>query len=272
MRSVRIIHCANYKYKYISVAQSATKMAVRILIPTNQETNCDGSKVLETDSILWKVLNINEQAFQVLAEGIFDLDNPLHRSWFQPNANICFVVNDSLSRGRLGVVPIRMLCADGERTPDWCNRTGHDVVAQLYCWSATDSITDSPASFAAPIDGEVYTNINPERIRNVDTDWMKREDRSAFLQIFHHVHLDVKENSILLRVECKDNEGNPIPVNGIYKLEATAGYFPVNEIYMNQGKCEFVWIPLGIKSGEITIRLKDSQNYTCQSLTFSLNK
>lgn len=270
MRPVRIIQSSTYKYKYISIAQSPTKMAVRILVPTNQEPNCSGTAALETEAIQWRILNIDGQGFQVAAEGIFDLNNPLHRSWFQPNANICFVVNRALSRGALGVAPVQAFCLEGEKTPDFCMRTGYDVVAQLYCWSCQDSITESPASFAVATDGGVFTNIKPERIRMVDTEWMKRPDRSAFLTITHKIEAIGEKDRIILKVSCFDNEGNPISVDGIYRVEATAGYLPVNELLMVDGHCEFAWIPLGIAGGKVTIKLKDSQNYIRETLTFNL--
>lgn len=272
MRAVRIIESSFYKYKYLSVVQSDTKMAVRILIPTNQDYNCSGDLVLSTEQILWKVLNINNQAFQVVAEGIFDLDNPLHRSWFQPNANICFTVTNAFSSGRLSIIPVRRWCGDGEKTPDFCQRTGYDVIAQLYCWSNTDLIPDCPASFATAIDGQVFTNIDQNRIVRVDTEWMKRPDRSAFLEIFYKVSIKNNKNYLVFNVECVDNNGNPIDVNGVYNLEATAGYLPIKQIIMEHGKCEFGWIPLGLSHGEISVKLKDSQNYTCYVSTFSINE
>ena len=271
MRPVRIIHIDGLRYKYISVTQSKTKMVARILMPTEAKENVSSSEILGCNRLKWSVLNLDGQKFQVVGEGIFDLENPLHKSWFQPNANLCFTVNHSFANGDIAVIPMHMFAAGKEKTPDWASRNGYEVIAQLYCWSATDTVEECTASFAVDNQGMAFTNIEPSRMVHVDIDWMQRKDRSDFLALMYDFTANVEKQAVVCKVECKDYKGNPIDVNGIYTVECTAGYLPQNQIMVNHGKCEFLWIPLMVpKSILITITLKDSQNYICKELSFSL--
>lgn len=271
MRPVRMIHLGNLRYKYLSVTQEDTKMVVRILVPVTDTFATSGDKILTCEELRFKNINIENTIYQVAAEGIFDLENALHRSWWQPNANICFTVNRSFAKGNISIIPMHFFAAGKEKTPEWVQRNGYDVVAQLYCWSATDPITNSPASFAADNKGKIFTNIPNERFVHVDKVWMQRPDRSDFLVIKHHVSFEKHgKNALLFSVNCTDNQGNPIDVNGIYKVEATAGYLPINEFQMIHGKCSFPWIPLMLGEGKVSIRLKDSQNFVCKEITLEL--
>lgn len=271
MRPVRIIHLDGLRYKYISVTQSKTKMVVRVLMPVELKDNISSNEILGCEKLKWGILNLDGQCFQVIGEGIFDLENPLHRSWFQPNANLCFIVNHAFANGDIAVVPMHIFAAGREKTPDWANRNGYEVIAQLYCWSATDTIEDCTASFAVDNQGIVFTNINQDRMVHVDRKWMQRKDRSDFLAIMYDFTVSSSNQAIICKVECKDYLGNSIDVNGIYKLECTCGYLPQNQITMVHGKCEFLWVPLMVpKNVPITIFLKDSQNFVCKELSFNL--
>lgn len=272
MRPVRVIHLDGLRYKYVSITQSPTKMVVRILLPVdNTYLNLDGSEILTCNKLKWKTINIEGQGFQIVGEAIFDLEDPLHKSWFQPNANICFTVNHGFANGDIAIIPMHMFSAGKEKTPDWERRHGYYVVAQLYCWSASDTIEESPCSFAADEQGSIFTNINENRLVHVDRQWMQRKDRSDFLCIMHHLQVSVKNNLVVCSLDCKDYLGNIIDVNGIYKVECNAGYLPQNTLNVKNGKCEFIWVPLLVnKSTPILITLKDSQNYICNELSFTL--
>lgn len=267
MRPVRLIKCDHLKYKYISVTQDEMRMTVRILFPVERDRYAlSGEKILSTESLKWETLFINGQNFQVIGEGIFDLNYPLHRSWYQPNANICFCVNPAFAQGNIAIIPMHLYATDGEKCPDWAKRNGYEVIAQLYPWSETDPITETPCSFAVDVRGKCYTNIPESRFRMVDLEWMKREYRSDFLLLHHQLKAEKKKDHILFTLTCHDDQGNPVPVSGTYKVEASVGYLPIREIKVLDGKAQFCWIPLMIpQNTKAIIRVRDAQNFTCAS-------
>lgn len=273
MRYARLIHLDHLKYKYISITQTDTKMVARILMPVeNDRASDDGQRVLTCDKLLWNVLNINNQKYQVIGEGIFDLEDPLHKSWYQPNANICFVVNRAFGRGKIAVIPMHLYAAGKEKTPEWADRNGYEVIAQLYCWSATDRITECPCSFAVDDEGEVFTNIDSQRMRHVDRAWMQREDRSAFLALHYELKASVKENLVAFNFTVMDDNSEIQDTNGFYYVKCSAGYLPQNRIQVIHGKAQFAWVPLMLQNkDDISIEVYDSQNYLAVSSLLTMS-
>lgn len=272
MRPVRLIKCDHLKYKYISVTQNETRMVVRVLLPVSENSYAlNGQLILSTESLKWKTLYVNGQYFQVVGEGIFDLNNPLHKSWYQANANICFCVNPAFAQGNLAIIPMHLYATDGEKCPEWASRNGYEVIAQLYPWSESDPITECPCSFAVDVKGKCYTNISESRFRTVDLNWMQREDRSDFLLLHYTLTAEKKEKHILFTLTCCDNDGNVAPISGTYRAECTMGYLPVQEFKVFEGKGHFYWVPLMIPfSGKVNISVKDMQHFTCISQPLSV--
>lgn len=249
MRPIRCIHLDDLKYKYISIVQTQNTMVVRVLYPmlTYDGYQIGNSNDILTDKqLLWEVLDLNGQLFQIVGEGKFDLNNPTHRQWFKANANICFVVNAAFPNGVISVIPQHNVAPTTyERTPDWARRLGYTVVAQLYCWSDTDDILNSAGSFAVDNQGQVFTNIDPSRLVHVDKQWMQREDRSDFVTLQYNIDLQSDPDNQCIRgtLTCLNN-GNKVNTNGTYLIECSAGYIPVRELRVVDGIGEFVWYPL----------------------------
>lgn len=279
MRPVRCIHLNNLKYKYTNIVQTETTMAVRVLYPMldNDGRPIGNSQDILTDKpIIWQVLDINGQLFQVVAEGIFDLKNPLHKQWFKANANICFVANAAFPKGIVSIVPLHLVSGNTyEHTPDWARREGVEVLAQLYCWSDTDLVNNSCCSFPVDNKGQLYTNIDPARISHVDTEWMKREDRSDFVTLQHMLECKVAEDNSC--IECTlgcTNLGSLVPTTGTYLVDCSAGYIPVREVRVENGLGTFVWVPFMLDSTvtEIRITVRDVQGQPCCERLIRVNR
>ena len=271
MRPVRCIHLDGLKYKYLSIVETKDTMVVRVLYPMLSSDGRElgnSNDILTNKMLLWELLDLNGQLFQVVAEGIFDLKIPTHRQWFKSNANICFVVNAAMPNGVISVVPQHLVAGNTfEHTPDWARREGIEVLAQLYVWSDTDDITNCAKSFAVDNKGQLFTNIDPSRLNHVDSRWMQREDRSQFVTLQHT--LKCKKNENLNCVECELqclNLGKEVDVNGTYLAECNAGYIPVREINVREGKGTFVWYPLMLSTSDmqnVRFVIRDAQGCPC---------
>lgn len=278
MRPVRCIHLDNLKYKYISVVQTENTMVVRVLYPMLSHDNrnvADSNDILTDRKLFRQILNLNGHYYQVVAEGVFDLNNPIHKTWFKSNANICFVANASFPNGRVAIIPQHLVCGNtGEHTPDWANREGITVLAQLYCWSDTDKVSDCCASFAVDNAGQVFTNIDAKRLCHLDKEWMQRKDRSAFLQLQHSVNCTVADDGKYLKctLDCS-NLGKRVNCNGTYLVECSAGYIPVREVEVKDGLGTFSWYPFMLPDSVKTtiFTVKDIQGRICYKCSVRLN-
>lgn len=269
MRPIRCIHLDGLKYKYISVTQDERTMCVRVLYPMVSRDNRalgNSSDILTTDSLLWQILDLNGDLFQVVAEGFFSLDNPLHKQWFKSNANICFVANAAFPYGVISVVPQHLVANNTfEHTPDWAKREGVTVLAQLYVWSDTDTVKDCSKSFAVDNKGKLFTNFDLSNITHVSQDWMQREDRSAFLTLQHDLtcKANVENGCIDCTFTCF-NLGNIVDVQGTYLVECSAGYIPLREVHVENGVGQFTWYPLYLpQNATVRFVVKDVQGYPC---------
>lgn len=271
MRPIRCIHLDGLKYKYLSIVQTKDTMVVRVLYPmlTNDGRTLTSSNDILTDKVLiWDLLDLNGQLFQVVAEGIFDLKNPLHKQWFKSNANICFVLNAAMPNGVVSIVPQHLVAGTTyEHTPDWARREGIEVLAQLYVWSDTDTVEECAKSFAVDNKGQLFTNIPPSRLAHVDTQWMQREDRSWFVTLQHTLKCEAGEDNFVQCTLTCSNLGNKVPVCGTYLVEASCGYIPVREIQVENGEGKFAWYPLMLSQEDadsgIRILVRDVQGCPC---------
>ena len=271
MRPIRCIHLDGLKHKYLSIVQTKDTMVVRVLYPmlTQDGRTLTSSNDILTDKVLiWDLLDLNGQLFQVVAEGIFDLKNPLHKQWFKSNANICFVLNAAMPNGVVSIVPQHLVAGTAyEHTPDWARREGIEVLAQLYVWSDTDTVEECAKSFAVDNKGQLFTNIPPSRLAHVDTQWMQREDRSWFVTLQHTLKCEVGEDDFVHCTLTCSNLGNKVPVSGTYLVEASCGYIPVREIHVENGEGKFAWYPLMLSQEDaasgIRILVRDVQGYPC---------
>lgn len=270
MRPVRVIHLDHLKYKYINIVQTEKTMAVRVLcpIPTSDNRELIDPELILTDRpIVWNIIGLDNKLFQIVGEAIFDLDNPVHKAWFKSNANICFVVNAAFPRGEIAIVPQHLVAPNTfEHTPDWAKREGIEVIAQLYCWSDNDCINNTPCSFAVDNKGIVYTNIDPQRMQHVDSEWMKRDDRSAFVTLQHQLSVETEQNNaVQFTLQCS-NLGNVVDCSGTYLVESTSGYIPVREIHVEHGVGTFCWYPIFLKENDpVNITVRDIQGKPCCS-------
>lgn len=273
---VRCIHLDNLKYKYLSIVQTESAMVVRVLYPmvySDNRTLGDSDSILSDDSLLWQILDLNGDLFQVVAEGRFDLANPVHKQWFKSNANICFVANAAFPKGVISIVPQHLVCPNTyEHTPEWAKREGVTVLAQLYCWSDDAKINETATSFAVDNQGRLFTNIDPAELVHVDTEFMQRPDRSAFLTLQHNVLFESKDSCIEGTLQCFNN-GQINNCVGTYLVECSAGYIPMREIHVENGQGTFVWYPL-LLTGQTPVHfvIKDVQGRICYECNMQVSQ
>lgn len=277
MRPVRFIQLDNFDYSYLSVTEDENRMVVRILtlLPKHspvKKVNVNSQDVLTTADLLWKVVELDGAKYQVTGQGIFDKTSRLGKLWWKPNANIQFIVNPAtFYTGRIEVISKREVSFDnGEKSPDWLKRQGFVGIAQVFCRSSSDRVDEASKSFTCNTIGRVYTNIESSRIKWVDSDYMKREDRSEFLILQHNLKvpqsMPVNSTSAAYFEIYKENTGTIAEeCDGDYwYVDCTGGYIPQRKIKVEKGRGQFTISSLLMTPGDvIEVKLKDHTGFTC---------
>lgn len=264
MRPIRKIISERLRYKFVSITQDETRLCVRVLLPViNKHPNVSGDDVLTTKSLYGKVFQSEQDFFQVIAEGIFDLDQHVHKYWWTPGSNIMFYVTPrSISQGIVEV------CQKGgltigtkENSAELGHRLGQTTICQIWCRNCNDKITETAKSICIDTKGILFTNIDLSHADECTADFVNNTPgASAYLNINFQLigPKSVTPNQIFecgVRVIEDLDAKLATDVTGDFVVECVDGYAPHKRVHVENGVGKFQACALMLQPGE-TMRIK----------------